>query len=143
MPLIQVKYAAPQRQDKNLAVAIAAKATALAADVLHKDRKVTAVIVDEVAPERWFCAGRSLAEHGLASFWLDIKITDSTNTKEEKAAFVARAFADMGTILGRLHEESYVLVHDVHGYAYGFAGVTQEQRYVEGKLGAQKIAQRA
>jgi len=133
MPLIQVKYAAPQRQDKNLAVAIAAKATALAADVLHKDRKVTAVIVDEVAPERWFCAGRSLAEHGLASFWLDIKITDSTNTKDEKAAFIAQTFGAMSEILGRLHEESYVLVHDVHAYAYGFGGLTQEQRYIDAK----------
>jgi 4-oxalocrotonate tautomerase len=146
MPLIQVKYATPRADHakrQELSAGIAAKASALAAQVLHKDPKVTAVVVENVPADQWFCGGRSLADQQLASFWLDIKITDSTNTKEEKAAFVARAFADMGTILGRLHEESYVLVHDVHGYAYGFAGVTQEQRYVEGKLGAQKIAQRA
>ena len=143
MPLIQVKYAAAQSPDKNLAAAIAAKATALAAGVLHKDPKVTAVIVEEVAPERWFCGGRSLAEQGLASFWLDIKITDSTNTKDEKAAFIAQTFDAMGAILGRLHEESYVLVHDVHGYAYGFGGLTQEQRYIDAKRGAESVGRRA
>jgi 4-oxalocrotonate tautomerase len=146
MPLIQVKYASPQHDKSgDLAAAIAAKASALAAEHLGKDPKVTAVIVENVPAENWFAAGRSLAEQRLASFWLDIKITDSTNTKDEKAAFIARTFDAMGSILGRLHEESYVLVHDVHGYANGFGGLTQEQRYVEAKLGtpAQKLAQRA
>jgi 4-oxalocrotonate tautomerase len=143
MPLIQVKYATP-KHDKDLTATIAAKASALAAEHLGKDPKVTAVIVENVPAENWFAAGRSLAEQGLASFWLDIKITDSTNTKDEKSAFIARTFDAMGSILGRLHEESYVLVHDVHGYAYGFGGLTQEQRYVEAKLGTrQKLSQRA
>ena len=73
MPLIQVKYASPQH-DEDLAAAIAAKASALAAEHLGKDPKVTAVIVENVPAENWFAAGRSLAEQGLASFWLDIKI---------------------------------------------------------------------
>jgi 4-oxalocrotonate tautomerase len=140
MPLIQVKYGSPQKADRN---AIAAKASALAAEFLHKDPKVTAVIVEQVPAEDWFCGGRSLAAQGVASFWFDIKITDSTNTKDEKAAFIAQTFDAMQAILGRLHEESYVLVHDVHGYAYGFGGLTQEQRYIDAKLGAQKIAKRA
>jgi 4-oxalocrotonate tautomerase len=29
-----------------------------------------------------------LAEHGLAAFWLDIRIVDGTNTREEKAEFI-------------------------------------------------------
>lgn len=144
MPLIQVKYAAQTDGEpgNHLAATVASKASALAAEFLHKDPQVTAVIAEEVPPDRWFCAGRSLAELRLASFWLDIKITDSTNTKDEKAAFIAHTFLAMQAILGRLHEESYVLVHDVHGYAYGFGGLTQEQRYVEAKLGMPKIGPR-
>jgi len=134
MPLIQLKYAASNGQ--NLTATLAAKASALAAEFLHKDPAVTAVIVEEVPADRWFCAGRSLADQRLASFWLDIKITDSTNTKDDKAAFVARTFDAMQAVLGPLHEESYVLVHDVHGYAYGYGGLTQEQRYIEAKRSA-------
>ena len=45
--------------------------------------------VDFVDPERWIVGGRSLADQGKTSFWLDIKVVDGTNTKDEKAAFVA------------------------------------------------------
>jgi 4-oxalocrotonate tautomerase len=53
---------------------------------------VTAVIVTSADPEDWFCGGRSLTDVGLASFWLDIHIVDGTNTKDEKAAFIAATF---------------------------------------------------
>ena len=104
--------------------------------ILGKDPKVTAVIVTENDPADWFCGGRSLADQKLASFWLDIHITDGTNTKDEKAAFVAEAFKAMGKLLGPLHNESYVHVHDVRGDAYGFGGLTQERRYIARVLAA-------
>jgi 4-oxalocrotonate tautomerase len=144
MPMIQVKYSTPQRRE-GLEAAVAAKASALSAQFLGKDPAVTAVTVEDVPAHRWFCGGRSLAEQGLASFWLDIRVTDSTNTKDEKANFIAHTFGAMQSILGPLHEESYVHVNDVHAYAYGFGGLTQEQRYVASKLSAatEQIARRA
>jgi 4-oxalocrotonate tautomerase len=144
MPIIQVKYSAPQRHEP-LQAKVAAKVSALSAEFLGKDPAVTAVIVEEVPAHRWFCGGRSLADQGLASFWLDIRVTDSTNTKDEKANFIAHTFSAMQSILGPLHEESYVHVNDVHAYAYGFGGLTQEQRYVAARIGAteEKIARRA
>jgi 4-oxalocrotonate tautomerase len=60
---------------------------------LRKDPKVAAVIVTFVPPDDWFCGGRSLGEVHLASFWLDIHITDGSNTKDEKAAFIGDAEA--------------------------------------------------
>jgi len=135
MPMITVAYATP-RSAAGLKRAVAATASRLAAQILRKDPKVTAVLVEEVAAADWFCAGKSLADARLASFWLDIRITDGTNTKDEKAAFIAAAFADLGKLLGPLHEESYCHVHDVRAEAYGYAGVTQEHRYVAAKLAA-------
>jgi 4-oxalocrotonate tautomerase len=40
----------------------------------------------------------------------------------------------MGELLGPLHEESYAHVNEVKGDAYGFGGLTQERRYITGKL---------
>jgi 4-oxalocrotonate tautomerase len=40
----------------------------------------------------------------LGAFWLDIRITDGTNTREEKAAFIAAAFAKMNELIGPLRE---------------------------------------
>lgn len=140
MPMISVQYASP-RPTPDLAKAVAAAASRLASDILHKDPAVTAVVVEEVDPAKWFIAGKSLAEHGLAGFWLDIRITDGTNTREEKAAFVAATFATMNALIGPLHGESYVHVNEVRGDAYGYGGLTQNERYFAGKVtGPAKIA---
>jgi 4-oxalocrotonate tautomerase len=135
MPIITVRYATT-RSAPGLKAAVARAASELAASVLHKDPKVTAVLAEAADPADWFCGGHSLAESGLASFWLDIHVTDGTNAKDEKAAFIAAVFKRMGELLGPLHVESYVHVHEVRADGYGFGGVTQEERYVAGKLGA-------
>ncbi len=139
MPMITVRYAAVQRK-AGLTDAIARAANKLSADILHKNPQITAVTVEEVAAENWFIGDRSLAQHGLASFWLDIRIVDGTNTRDEKAAFVAAAFAKIKELLGPLHDESYVHVNEVRGDAYGYGGVTQNERYFAGKMNVMTAA---
>ncbi len=134
MPIIQVKYSTPNAKP-GLVPQIAAAASRLSAQHLRKNPDLTAVTVEAVPAEAWFAGGVSLAEQGKASVFLDIKIVDGTNTKDEKAAFIAAVFATMGELLGDLHRESYVYVHDVSASAYGFGGLTQERRYIAGKLG--------
>jgi 4-oxalocrotonate tautomerase len=68
-------------------------------------------------------------EDGKGAFWLDIKITAGTNTKGEVIAFARAAFDSMATLLGPLHEESYVVVHATDGDAYGYGGRTQNGRW--------------
>ncbi len=133
MPLITVTLSSPHPELPAKA-AVAAEVSRLSSTILRKDPKVTAIIVTTVPPEDWFCGGRSLAEQKLASVWLDIHITDGTNTKDEKAAFIAETYAAFGRLLGPLHEESYVHVHDVRDDAYGFGGLTQGRRYIANQL---------
>jgi 4-oxalocrotonate tautomerase len=133
MPLITVSYSS-SKYTPSLKADIAAAITDLTAKILHKDPKVTAIIVKSVDPADWFAGGKSLAEHKLASFWLDIHVTEGTNTKDEKAAYIAAMFTRMGELLGPLHNESYLHVDEVRGDAYGFGGLTQERRYIAGKL---------
>ena len=139
MPIITVKYATG-RPATGLKSAIARAASDLAANVLHKDPKITAVVAEAVDPADWFCGGHALAQTGLASFWLEIRITEGSNTKDEKAAFIAAVFKRMGELLGPLHVESYVYANDARADGYGFGGVTQERRYIAGKLGANLAA---
>ncbi len=102
--------------------------TELAADILHKQRELTAVAVHCVPPGHWYVGGAALAEQGRTSFFLEANVTAGTNTKEEKAAFVAAAFAAAESILGRLDAASYVIVRDVAADAWGYQGLTQEYR---------------
>ena len=133
MPLITVTVATPHLKVLPRAE-IAATVTDLAARLLRKDPKVTAVIVERVAPENWFAGGPSLLESWLASFWIDVHVTDGTNTREEKEEFIAALFPAMEKLLGPLHEESYVHVDEVRGDAYGYGGLTQARRHSPRKL---------
>jgi 4-oxalocrotonate tautomerase len=133
MPLVTVSYSS-SRHTPSLKADIAAAVSDLTSKILHKDPKVTAIIMKSVDAADWFAGGKSLAEQGLASFWLDIHITEGTNTKDEKAAYIAAMFARMSELLGPLHSESYLHVDEVKGDAYGFGGLTQERRYIAGKL---------
>jgi 4-oxalocrotonate tautomerase len=133
MPIIQIKYSAAGT-DRDLPARVAAEASRITAQVLRKNPDLTAVTVEQIAADRWFVGGASLAAHRKASFFLDIKVVDGTNTKDEKAAYVAAIFQAMGALLGELHPESYVYVHDVRAEAYGFGGLTQEHRYIAARL---------
>ncbi|MCK0207442.1 4-oxalocrotonate tautomerase [Starkeya koreensis] len=131
MPMIQIRFAAPASSPATgLEAGIAARAAALAAQWLGKDPTVTAVLVERAEAHHWFVGGRSLAQEGLAASWLDIRVTEGTNTKDEKAAFVAATFAAMAELLGPLHPESYVHVVEARADAYGYGGLTQERRYI-------------
>jgi 4-oxalocrotonate tautomerase len=133
MPLITVTYSTSQEKPA-LKSHIAAAVSELTAKILHKDPKVTAIIVKSVDAADWFAGGKSLAEQRLASYWLDIHVSEGTNTKDEKAAYLAAIFQRMGQLLGPLHNESYAQVDEVKGDAYGFGGLSQERRYIAGKL---------
>lgn len=133
MPLITVSYTS-SRQSPSLKADIANVVSELTAKILHKEPKVTAIIVKSVDAADWFAGGKSLAEQKLASYWIDIHVSEGTNTKDEKAAYLAAMFQRMGELLGPLHNETYLHVDEVKGDAYGFGGLTQERRYIAGKL---------
>lgn len=135
MPILNVTLSGTP--DAARSARVAARLSALTRDHLRKDPTVTAVAVSHVAPEHWFVGGPSLAAQGRESFWLDIKVVDGTNTKTELAAYLDAVFATMAEEAGGpLHEESYVLVHEVPAAAYGYGGRTQEHRFVAGRLAA-------
>jgi 4-oxalocrotonate tautomerase len=132
MPYINVKLTA--KPDPALSARIARQVSELTKAHLRKDPTVTAVAVDYVDPQHWFAGGRSLADHDTHTFWLDIKVVDGTNTKQEMAAYLEAVYAFMSDTLGGIHGESYIFVHEVPASAYGFGGKTQEFRFIAGKV---------
>ena len=127
MPILNVKVAAARSPE--LTRAIGDMLLDITERILRKKRDVTAIAIDYIDPRDWLVGGVPLAEQGKRSFWFDIRVTDETNTKDEKAAYIAAAFDGFARLLGDVHEESYVHVHDVRAAAYGYGGRTQEYRY--------------
>ncbi|PSS60374.1 4-oxalocrotonate tautomerase [Ensifer sp. NM-2] len=134
MPIINVTVTG--KADPALSKRIATLVSELTATHLRKDPTITAIVVNYADPLHWFAGGRSLAEQGTNSFWLDIKVVDGTNTKQEMASYLQAVFAGFQQLLGNMHPESYILVHEVSAAAYGFEGKTQEFRYISNQLKA-------
>jgi len=132
MPFVNVIVSRPP--DATLVARIAEGVLERTSRLLHKPREITSVAVTFVPPAQWTVGGRTLQDQGLASFWLDIKVTEGTNTKDEKAAYLREVFSFFRELLGPLHDESYILVHDVRADAYGYGGQSQEARYVKAHL---------
>ena len=126
MPIITVKISHPPAP--RLVRDISETVLDLTTRILHKKREVTAITVESVPRAQWIIAGETLAARGLDSFYLDIKVVSGTNTREELAAYVEATFAAFRKLLGELHPESYVFVHEVSGDAYGYGGLTQNAR---------------
>jgi 4-oxalocrotonate tautomerase len=130
MPILNVKISRPA--EPALTRAVADTLLELTTRLLHKKRELTSIAIEYVPREQWVVGGSTLAEQGKNSFYFDIKIVDGTNTKTEKAQYIAECFAAFRALLGDLHEESYIHVQDVRADAYGFGGRTQEYRYIKG-----------
>lgn len=127
MPYLHIRVSEIKSQE--LSAKIVKILMDLTTAILHKDKNLTAITIEYVDPQDWYIAGKSLQELNKKSFFLDIKITDETNTKSEKADYIREIFKEMESLLGSLHDESYVHVHDARSAAYGYGGLTQEYRY--------------
>lgn len=126
MPFLDIRLTAPCLPEK--AARIAERMTDLTVEVLGKRREVTAAVVQCIAPGHWTVGGNSLNASGSGSFFLEVNVTEGTNTPEQKGAFVAAAFAAAESILGRLDAASYVIVREVAAEAWGYQGRTQAAR---------------
>ena len=131
MPYLKLKLSAPESVETTEKIAIVL--TELTADILKKKRELTAVEIEFISPQRWFIGGVSLQEQNATSFYLDIKVTEGTNTKDEKARYVGQVFSSIETIVGPLATASYVVIEEVNADAWGYQGQTQEFRYIKGK----------
>ena len=127
MPYIHIQISG--EADDTLGAKVAERAVDLTSRLLHKDPSLTAVAIDFIPAQRWFIAGRPLSQDKARSYHWMVSITDETNTKKEKAAYLHAVHAAMGELLSDVAEHSYVHVADLRASAYGYGGRTQEWRY--------------
>jgi 4-oxalocrotonate tautomerase len=129
MPYLNVKVSIPESSES--AEKIVAALMKHTNDVLGKKPDVTSIEIDFIAPDKWFVGGVRVSEQQAVTFYLDIKVTDGTNTKAEKAEYVRNVFADFDVMFGPITPASYIVIHDVRADSWGFQGRTQEYRFIQ------------
>lgn len=130
MPTLQLKISPMQNLARYQSLAHAL--TELTAQLLGKRKEVTAVMVEDLPATRWYVGGRAVPGPTAC---LEISITQGTNTAQEKAAFIAAAFAELQTQLGAgqpLEPASYVIVRELPATDWGYGGQTQAARKLAG-----------
>ncbi len=132
MPTLTLKISRPQNA-VGVANAIAYSSlaqalTRLTALHLRKRHEVTAVMIEELPAGQWHVGGEPVAS---ATAYLEISITQGTNTAAQKAEFIEAAFAELQQQLGNgalLAPASYVIVRELAATDWGYGGLTQESR---------------
>lgn len=127
MPILSVKVSATKTPE--LTQQISAILLDLTTRILGKKPELTSIVIDYVDPHDWFVGGATLAAQGKSSFYFDVKVTDETNDKSQKAQYIREGFAAFDKLLGNLHHESYIYIQDVRATAYGYGGKSQEFRF--------------
>jgi 4-oxalocrotonate tautomerase len=132
MPILNITVSGtPDTVPSHKVAAILSKHTA---EILHKVPHLTSIAVHYADPAHWFIGGVPLAQQNKATFFLDIKVSDETNTASEKSAYIAAVYHDMQQLLGELHEVSYIHIDDARPAAWGWGGLTQQFRAVQKML---------
>ena len=132
MPILNLRLSSAP--DARQSAVIAATLSRLTAQLLHKAPELTSVAISHADAAHWFVGGPALQTQGKTSFFLDILISDESNTAREKAEYIAAVFAAMQEHLGDVHEVSYIHVHDARQAAWGYGGLTQQFRAVRKAL---------
>ena len=127
MPILNVKVSGVASAERSQQ--IAQMLSHHTQEILNKKPELISIAISYIDPVHWIIGGETLAIQKKSSVYLDIKITDETNSKSEKAAFIKAVFKSFEGLLGDLHHESYIYVEDVRAAAYGYGGLTQEYRY--------------
>lgn len=124
MPFVNVKIAGSGIEAEQVG-RLQSGVTALMADILGKNRDLTAVLIEEVPASGWQVGGRPVA----VAAHIQAAITAGTNDVQEKARFVAEANALLHRVLGdALPLATYVVVQEIAADAWGYDGLTQEHR---------------
>jgi len=127
MPILNVKVSG--KKSRKMTQQISELLLELTSRILKKEKNVTVITIDFIPEDCWTIGGALLSDLAQSIFYFDIKITDETNTKDEKANYIKEAFSGFQKLLGNLHETSYIAIHNMKAASYGYGGFTQEQRY--------------
>lgn len=126
MPILNVLLSGPAQEVTTQQVAV--MLASCTSQILHKKPELTSIAIRYVEPEHWIVGGQSLAAQCKSSAYVEIKITDESNTRAEKAAYIQAVYDGLLKLMPNLHHESYIHVSDVRAGAYGYGGKTQEYR---------------
>lgn len=126
MPYINIRIGAALSQEQRST--LYRKTTGLMHTIMGKKRVVTVVHIQESGPESWSTNGVTLSSEDPTCVYVDIKITEGTNTADQKAEMIASMIKVLEEVVGAIQEACYVVISDIAANSWGYNGKTQAAR---------------
>ena len=104
------------------------RTTSLMNTLMGKRREVTVVHIQESESPQWATNAISLSAGDPVGAYVDIKITEGTNTPEEKAKMIFETVRMLQEVVGTVQEACYVVIDDIAADSWGYNGRTQAAR---------------
>ena len=102
--------------------------TSLMNTVMRKRPQVTVVHIEETDPQQWSVNAIPLTAQEPTCAYVDIKVTEQTNTPAEKAEMISKTMKMLQDVVGIMQEACYVVIHDISADSWGYNGQTQASR---------------
>lgn len=96
--------------------------------IMGKRREVTVVHIQESEPYLWSTNALTLTAEDPVGAYVDIKVTEGTNTPEEKAEMLSQTVKMLQDVAGAVQEACYVVITDIPANSWGYNGETQAAR---------------
>ena len=104
------------------------RTTSLMKNVMGKRAEVTVVHIQESEPHLWSTHATALTNEDPVGAYVDIKVTEGTNTSEEKAEMLSQTVKMLRETLGVIQEACYVVIDDIPADSWGYNGKSQALR---------------
>lgn len=127
MPYINIRTAGEPLTSQQIKQLVTGT-TKLMTNVMGKKAELTSVRIEPAESFCWGLGGELVSDRQNRAAHMDIKVTDGTNSDEQKAAMVEAGHGLLAKVLGSLPEATYVVIHDLPGGNWGYAGKTQAAR---------------
>lgn len=126
MPYINIRLGCELNTEKRKQ--LYQKTTQLMNKVMGKNPEVTVVHIMESKHQQWAVNAVELSSTKPVGAYVDIKVTEGTNTPEEKAIMIKETVEMLKNTAGIIQEACYVVIHDIPANSWGYDGKTQEER---------------
>ncbi len=126
MPYINIRLGRNLDQEqRNL---LYEKTTSLMNTVMRKRPEVAVVHIQESESQQWSVNSTSIAAKDPVAAYVDIKVTDGTNSPSEKAEMISQTVKMLQDVVGIIQEACYVVIDDMPADSWGYNGKTQAER---------------
>ncbi len=127
MPFINITYSGSKLTEEQRE-GLFKETTRLMNEVMHKKEELTSVRIDNYEAGDWAIGSKRMSMSSSSAVYMDIKVTQGTNTAEEKSEMIRQSTLMLKEIIGPVAEASYVVIHEVAGDSWGYNGLTQLAR---------------